>query len=71
MRGSRTEPLDWKTESRLATSAIVAAHLSGAIFTFVYLTFIAPSEPTRPGSSASHGDLVRAGLPSSLSMDDR
>jgi adenylate cyclase len=44
--------MDWTTGNRLATGAIVAAHLSGAVFTFVYLTFIAPAEAARAGSSA-------------------
>jgi adenylate cyclase len=51
MTGSPAGALDWKTESRLATGAIVAAHVSGAVFTFVYLTFIAPAESVRAGAS--------------------
>jgi adenylate cyclase len=43
--------LEWKQGNRRAALAIAAAHVSGAVFTFVYLTFIVPSESTpRPSS---------------------
>ena len=51
VRGPRSDELDWKSGNQLAAGAIMLAHLSGAIFTFVYLTFIAPSEPAPNGSS--------------------
>ena len=50
MRGRSIE-LEWKSHNRLATGAIVISHLCGAVFTFVYSSFIAPSEPAPHGSS--------------------
>ena len=36
---------DFPSGNRKATASLVVAHLSGAVFVFTYLTFIAPTEP--------------------------
>jgi adenylate cyclase len=51
MREPICDPPEWKNGNRLAAGAIIVAHLSGAVFTFVYLSFIAPSESAPHGSS--------------------
>ena len=57
MRGTAVERPDWKSGNHRASWAICIAHLSGAVFTFGYLTFIAPSEPAaHPGSPL--GDIA-------------
>src|SRR5437764_1313237 len=42
----RVEVPDWHSGNRRASWAIFAAHLAGAVFTFGYLPYIAPSEPS-------------------------
>jgi adenylate cyclase len=51
------ERLDWKDGNRKASLAIVVSHLAGAVFTFTYLTFIAPSEPAPVATTPAH-DVV-------------
>src|SRR5688572_10709111 len=49
---------DYKSGNRRASLAILVAHLSGAIFTFSYLSFVAPTEPATVETSTAHGILV-------------
>src|SRR4051794_3715413 len=46
----------------MASGAILVAHLAGAVFTFTYLSFIAPSEPAPQGSSSTTDILVFLGF---------
>jgi len=52
---------DWKQGNRTASFAIVAAHVCGAIFTFVYLSFVVPSEASAHPSGHLVDVLVFAG----------
>ena len=53
MRGERPNEQVWKSGNRRALLAIFVSHISGAVFTFVYLTFIAPSGPTPQASNTT------------------
>ena len=53
--------LDWRSGNRWGTLSVVAAHFSGAVFTFAYLSFIAPSEPPAAGhASVTHDGIMFA-----------
>ena len=44
--------LDWKQGIRPAVCALALAHIAGAVFVFVYLGYVAPSEATSDTASA-------------------
>ena len=57
VRGNRAERPEWQAGNHRAVLAILVAHGCGAVFTFGYLTYIAPSEPAaHPGSAL--GDIA-------------
>jgi adenylate cyclase len=49
---------EWKSGNLRATLAIFVAHISGAVFTFAYLSFVAPSERATVNTSAVQDVVV-------------